>query len=265
MTSAGSRAYVAATKDDVRRIGGSFMKSPEARQAAEDLGLSGFECYFRGRGGVLGPMAPDVRAAVFGFFPVEFVRRHCGVSGTSSDAPDITDRYAEACRAWGRRCLAGFSSADRLAELLEAVADRVDAPGLPLFAGWRGVERPADGPARVAQLAHVLREHRGGLHLSAVLATGLTPLEATLTRDNGPARARFLGWALPYPIVDGETRARRAAAEELTDRMAAPAYGVLSAADADELGGLLRAASALAMSRHRPVVRAGAATTSAPL
>ncbi|MFB7244247.1 hypothetical protein ACFCYX_17505 [Streptomyces populi] len=245
----GSRMYVARTKDDVRRLGGSFMKSPEARRAAADIGMTRFGYYFRGRGGVLGPVGPEVTAAVFGFFPVEFVRRHCRAA---AQAPEITDRYAESCRAWGRRCLAGFSSAARLAELLEAVADRVDVPGLPLFAGWRDVDRPADAPARVAQLAHVLREHRGGLHLSAVLATGMTPLEATLTRDNGIKRAEFLGWQRPYPLVDGELRSRRAAAEELTDRMAAPAYGSLSTDDADELSRLLRAASALAMARHRP-------------
>ncbi|MEU6274025.1 hypothetical protein ABZ871_16705 [Streptomyces populi] len=245
----GSRMYVATTKDDVRRLGGSFMKSPEARQAAADIGMTRFGYYFRGRGGVLGPAGPEVTAAVFGFFPLEFVRRHCR---GAAHAQEITDRYAESCRAWGRRCLAGFSSAARLADLLEAVADRVDVPGLPLFAGWRDVGRPADAPARVAQLAHVLREHRGGLHLSAVLATGMTPLEATLTRDNGVKRAEFLGWRRPYPLIDGEIRSRRAAAEELTDRMAAPAYGSLSVDEADELSRLLRAASALAMARHRP-------------
>ncbi|GAA2625881.1 hypothetical protein SMC26_19190 [Actinomadura fulvescens] len=111
----------------------------------------------------------------------------------------------------------GFSSAARLAELLETVADRVEVPGIPLFAGWRDVQRPDDAPARVVQLAHVLREHRGGLHLSAVLTTGITQREATLTRDNGLRRAEFLGWQGPYPRIDG----------------------------------LLRAASALAVARHR--------------
>ncbi|MGW0533350.1 SCO6745 family protein [Streptomyces sp. NPDC003032] len=247
----GSRACVATTKDDVRRLGGSFMKSPEARQAAADLGMSRHGYYFRGRGGVLGPVTADVTAAVFGFFPLEFVRTHCAAPQHTPPPPDITARYAESCRAWGRRCLAGFSSAARLAELMETVADRVEVPGIPLFAGWRDVQRPDDAPARVVQLAHLLREHRGGLHLSAVLTTEITPLEATLTRDNGLRRAEFLGWQGPYPRIDGETHARRAAAEELTDRMAAPAYEALSACEADELSGLLRAASALAMARHR--------------
>ena len=244
--------WVTAGKDDIRRLGGSFMKSPEARQAAAELGAPRFGYYFRGRGSVLGPVTPDVVAAVFGFFPTGFVRDHWNHWSGPVPAPgEFAHRYVEACRAWGRRCLAGFDSAERLADLLELVVDRADVPGTPLFAGWRAVPRPDDAPARVAQLAHLLREHRGGLHLTAVLARGLSPVEAVLTRDNGVGRAEFLGWRAPHPTIDARTYACRASAEELTDRLAAPAYAVLTPSQLDELGRLLDDACTLAMARHR--------------
>ncbi|GAA2625890.1 hypothetical protein SMC26_19185 [Actinomadura fulvescens] len=102
----GSRACVATTKDDVRRLGDSFMKSPEAWQAAADLGMSRHGYYFRGTRRCPGPVTADVTAAVFGFFPLEFVRTHCAAQPDTPPPPEITARYAESCRAWGRRCLA---------------------------------------------------------------------------------------------------------------------------------------------------------------
>ena len=147
----------------------------------------------------------------------------------------------------GTTQLGEWSGAGRLAELLARIADAAAAPGLPLFAGWRGVPLPADAPGRAVQLAHVLREHRGGLHAIAVLAGGLTPLQAVLARDDGPARARFLRWPEPYPQVSEEIRERRLAVEELTDDLAAPAYAVLDDAQAAELKDLLSRAHRLAV------------------
>lgn len=249
---ADAQTWVTATKGGIRRLGGSFMKSPETRLSAAELGLPGFVHYFRGRSGVLGPVSPDVVAAVFGFFQTDFLRSQWNAVTPELTAHEHSLRYARACHDWGRRCLADFAPAGRLAELLEHVVDRADVPGAPLFAGWRAAPRPDDAPARVAQLAQLLREHRGGLHLAAVLATGLRPVEAILTRDDGPRRAGFLGWAPPHPPIGADVRARRAEAEILTDRLAASAYTVLRPARRAELARLLREADRAAMARHRP-------------
>jgi hypothetical protein len=244
-------AVVTATKDCVRRLGGSFMKSPEARRGAAAAGLARFTFYFHGRAGVLAPASADVVTAAFGFFPAGFVRQHWDPAA-AGPAEQVLPRYAEVCQAWGRRCLGGFADAERLAELMEQVADGAEAAGVPLFAGWRAVPRPADPPARAALAAHVLREHRGGLHLVAVRASGLAPVDAVLCRAGGPERARFLGWAAQRADADPgpEVRRRRDAAERLTDELATAPYAALGADRLSELAHLLRAAYPHAMAEH---------------
>ncbi|MGH3327270.1 MAG: helix-turn-helix domain-containing protein, partial [Streptomycetales bacterium] len=101
---------------------------------------------------------------------------------------------------------------------------------------------PGDAAARAAHHAFVLREHRGGLHVLAVLASGLTPLEATLAGPGGPEEATAHRWPEPYPAVGVELRDRHARAERLTDRLAAPAYEVLGEAEGHELVRLAREA-----------------------
>ena len=56
----------------------------------------------------------------------------------------------------------------------------------------------------------ILREWRGGLHLVATTAAGLTPLEAILTNE-GAGQAKFFGWAEPFPtsLHQGQARLRK--------------------------------------------------------
>jgi hypothetical protein len=229
------QAFAADVKTQIRRLGGTFMKSEQAHRDARLLGLADFPYYFAGRGGVLGDIGPDALAALFPFFPAELVRAGWRTGRCRLPPHQAGLRYAETCQSWARARLAGFAGAERLAELLATVADGAASSGLPLFAGWRAVPLPADPPGRVVQLAHVLREHRGGLHAIAVAAAGLTPLQATLARDRGQTRAQFLRWTQPYPEITDGVRKRRAAAEELTDQLAAPAYAVLGNTQAAEL------------------------------
>jgi hypothetical protein len=148
--------------------------------------------------------------------------------------------YSATAATWGRNRLTGADGLGRLADLLQRVVAAADPAGLPLFAGWRAVPVDDDPPARVVQLAHVLREHRGGAHLVAVLATGLTPLEAVLAGPGGAGNAAFFDWPKPYPDVDDALRTRWAAAEALTDVLVAPAYATLTDDEAGELSALLK-------------------------
>ena len=62
---------------------------------------------------------------------------------------------------------------------------------------------------RAAQLMQILREWRGGLHLVATTAVGLSPLEAILTNE-GPGQAKFFGWSEPFPdCAEHQGQARR--------------------------------------------------------
>jgi hypothetical protein len=237
----------------VYKLGGSFMISREAKAFSEEHGLGWRAAYFRGRCGVLGEVDADIVAAAVGFFPAEVVRE-AWTAAAGLPAAEAVRGYAAVCHAHARRKLAGLPEAEaaRLAELLGAVCGGAEVVGAPLFAGWRAMPEPADPRARAVQLAHTLRELRGGLHLVAVLASGLTPLEAVLGRTShvliagGEANAEFFGWPRPYPDLTDEARERRARAEDLTDTLVGPAFAALSRDENAELEALLGRADKVA-------------------
>ena len=67
----------------------------------------------------------------------------------------------------------------------------------------------------------ILREWRGGIHLVATTAVGLSPLEAILTNE-GRGQAKFFGWSEPFPDITA-IKAKHDEAEEITDRLCASA------------------------------------------
>jgi hypothetical protein len=240
------REIAAAVAEPIGRLGGAFMISREAKAYSTEVGLTGWTPYFRGRFGVLGDVDAHVVASAAGFFPVETVRE-AWEAGAGLSAATAAARYAVVAHDFGRRKLADFAESARLADLLQLVVDGGDTVGAPLFAGWRAMRLPEDDRARVIQLAHVVRELRGGLHIIAVLASGLSPLEAILSGTSailrgGEANAEYFGWPRPYPEVTEEVRRRRADAERLTDELMAPAFAALDKTEADELVALLEKA-----------------------
>ena len=240
------REIAAAVAEPIGRLGGAFMISREAKAYSAEVGLTGWAPYFRGRFGVLGDVDADVVASAAGFFPLETVRT-AWEAGAGLSPATAAARYAAVAHDFGRRKLADFAESARLAELLQAIVDGGDVVGAPLFAGWRAMRLPEDDRARVIQLAHVVRELRGGLHIVAVLASGISPLEAVVSgtsavlRDGAP-NAEFFGWARPYPEVTEEIRRRRTEAERLTDELIAPAFAALDKTEGDELVALLEKA-----------------------
>ncbi len=220
----------------VSSIGGQFMISRYAKAAADEQGFPGiWTSYFAGRAGLLGPVDADVVAAVIGFYPPEIVR--VGWEAALATVPDIREsglRYAEACHEWGRARLSGVDGLGRVADLALTVARQADVAGLPLFAAWRALPPPADDEARLAHALELLREHRGGLHVAAVLAGGLTPLQAILAGPGGEANATFFGWTGPFEDPE-PYRARRAEVEAATEAAASRAYEVLDDAELAEL------------------------------
>jgi hypothetical protein len=238
-------ATATTTTDLIGGLGGAFMLSREARAYSEETGFAGWTPYMRGRCGVLGEVDADVVASAVGFFPADVVR-DAWEAGRSLPAEDAVRRYTTVCQEFGRRKLAGLAETDaeRLAELLGAVAGNADVIGAPLAAGWRAVPLPDDARARVIQLAHVVRELRGGLHLVAVISLGLSPLEAILTGSSPlipdtEGNARYFGWPEPYAEATDAVRGRRTDAEDLTDDLIAPAFGVLGEGEDEELTALL--------------------------
>lgn len=220
-------------------LGGRWMLDPEVIGGAREWGYpNGYAYYVTGRGGVLGDVDADVVASAFGFFHPELVRKMweggVGVEGARASAA----RYGAGCAEYGRRRLQGFAEATRLAELAGRVVAGADVTGLALFAGWRAEPLPADDAARAFVLMHVLRELRGSVHVLAVVASGLKPVEAVLA-TGGEENARRFGWPEPFPAVGPQAKER---AEALTDEILAGLYAqVLSADEARELVALVTA------------------------
>lgn len=183
----------------VAGLGGAFMISPEAKAAGKDGGFRGRELYVVGRGAALGDPTAVAVAAAFGFWEPGVITTAWEASRAKAPVQETLVRYTEVCRDWGRHRWTGLQDVDRLAELLGSVADAADASGWPLSAGWRAQPVPSDAPGRAAQLLHVLREHRGGAHLTAVRVAGLGP-----SRPSSPAR---VGRGTP-PSSGGQGRSR---------------------------------------------------------
>jgi hypothetical protein len=237
---------VRATDHRIHDTGSAFMLHPETMARGAELGYANpFAFYAVGRGGVLGDVDASVVVAAMGWFEPGMVRPLWEEGVAVAGAREGSRRYGAACAAWGRDHLAGVAGVDRLAVLADRLVEGTEVSGLPLFAGWRAEPRVDGAPGRAMQLIHLLREWRGGLHLVATTAAGLSPLEAILTNE-GEGQARFFGWKgdLPdcRPLKD-----RQEDAQQRTDTLAAMVYeGALTAPERAELADLMQGAEAAA-------------------
>jgi hypothetical protein len=219
-------------------VGAAFGHEASFAQTGRRLGLGPWAFYFGARAGVLGPVDADVVTAVCGFFAPGFVRPAWQAALAAAEPAALVSEDVRLCVTWARRHLAGLPGIERLAG---RVAGAADATSRGLFAAWRAWPDPAGDPAARAGLALLrLREHRGGGHLLAVSAEGLTPLEAILAGP-GPAKAAANGWDPPYPPVSGEHTQRLEAAGRRTDVLAGMAYACLDTAERADLVSLLQA------------------------
>ena len=221
----------------------SFSESPRTLQGARLLGLSGWAYHVSARAGALGDVRPETVAAALAFIAPEAVTDGWEAAVKSSSPAKVAGWHlGELCN-WGAENLGGFPRLTRLIDLARRIVDRVDTAGLPLFAAWRAMPVPSGEPgARAAVLLHLLHEHRLGVHVIAVRASGLTPLEAILAGPEGETDAVALGWQAPYPPA-GPLIRRLLWAEAVADSLAGQAYAALEQAERIEFTGLLESLS----------------------
>ena len=232
-----SLATARAIATPVNAVGGAFMLHPDTLTPGKAAGYpGGFAYYVVGRGGVLGDVDASVVVSAFAFFAPNLIRSLWEAGVVVEGARKASDRYALACAQWGRQRLGTFAHAERLAELLATVVDQADPSGLALFAGWQTQARVDDALGRCYQLLHVLRELRGSVHIVAIVAHGITPLEALLVNPGsaGEAQAKKFGWDGDFPNADS-LQATFAASEEVTNTLMARHLDVLSASEQNEL------------------------------
>lgn len=221
-----SDAFVTEASARINDLGWAYYFVPETLEKGESLGLDGFRFYFLGRGGVLGDVEAPVVASAFGYFNPTLVADMWD-SAKAIMAPREAARAHFACSAdLGRR---HFSDLDGLSEFCaaaEAVNNAADPIGLALYSGFRAEPLVDDLPGRAMQLVSLLREFRGSAHLIAVRSCGLDAKTAHFMRR--PNDIGMFGWADDDAPLMGDTeREKLSAADKVTDRLVAPAYGAV--------------------------------------
>lgn len=232
MTGTTVAAQVERVLKPIQQFVRGWMTGPLTDQLAAELGLkSGSDLWIVGRAGVLGDCDADVAAAGLAFLAPNRVRAAWESLPTGLTPRGAADAYTNLCCAWGSAELARFDTSrmTRLDELGRRIVDAADGAIGTVFAGWRAQPQPDDVNARVALSMHVLRELRGGAHIVAILACGLTPLDAVLASPappprSGPVWAEHLGWSGPFGDADG-SRDARIEAERLTSKILEPIFG----------------------------------------
>jgi hypothetical protein len=226
------RDVISAVAAPTGDLAAAYYFHPDTLARGKELGLDGFRFYAVGRGGVLGDVEPEVVLSAFGYFEPGLVAKLWN-SGRATLAPADAAREHLECAARRARTLFGsVDGLDAYADAAAAVVAAVDAAALPLFAGFRRQPVPTDAPARAYHHAVLLRELRGGAHLVAVRATGLSsPIAHAIKR---PGDLQAFGWA-EAPLITDADRAKLERAESMTDDILEPAFAVLDQVGADAL------------------------------
>jgi hypothetical protein len=226
----GALAVIQSTSAPIHDIGTAIYLSPDVFGWAAEWGWSNpFAFYFAGRGGMLGDVGAQVVYSAFGWFEPSAVATFFDEGAAVEGAGGAALRMAEAHARWGRKYLSDVKGLADIVTATETLVDGLEGSGLPLFTGWRAAPRADDEAGRLAQLMQILREWRGGLHLVATTAVGLTPREAILTNE-GEGQAKFFGWSEPFPDC-ADIRFKHDEAEALTDQRSVASF--TRALDAD--------------------------------
>ena len=221
------------TAETTGSVPAGFMMDGETYRCGGQIGFHGIDFYFAGRGGVLGDVSGAVVAAAFVYFEPSAVVAAWDRGRTLSTPARAAEAFASCAADWALVHLPDGVDYGRLAELEGKVVSAASAAGAPLFAGWRELAEPDDPKALALHRLNALRELRGALHAGAVLAEGLSPLQALSVRT--PFMAQVFGWGdteLPDPEPHKAAWER---AEEGTDRAMARHLAVLDDAERAEL------------------------------
>jgi hypothetical protein len=249
----------------VAPIHGFIYFAPEATEEYEALHLPASHHYFASRAAALGSVPAEVVVATFFNFPPFMVEVAIPDAWSiASPAAIQTARMRAAGRAL--RTLAGPAlDADDITEasaLTRRIIDGIEDAGRPLAAGNRAVPEPEDAWERLWQRITILREWRGDVHIAALVAAAVDPVEALLLHAaTGQVPLAALKATRPWSekayeagiermqarglFDDGGTftddgRAFREEIEHITDTASIPLVEAIGAVDTQRLLELLR-------------------------
>ena len=224
-------------RDALEPIATQGWWSPQAGARLDALGVDFLPGYVWGRAAALGSPTASVVAATFGVFEPGLIAAVYEAGSALVPRDDILAAREDG----GTASVAAIADPDdcaAVADPLLAVLADLDGLGRPLFSALRALPVPTSPAGRLWRAAELVREHRGDGHLAALVAAGLTAVEANVlterwlgfglgeysaTRGFGPpqlgaavANLQARGWMDGDDLTD-RGRAARVRIEEVTD------------------------------------------------
>lgn len=218
----------------INDTGWAYYFAPDTVAKATELGLNGMEFYVLGRGGPLGDCDSSAVAAAFGYFNPAVIARAWDGAVSKVKPRDAGKAHLECSAQLGRAKLGSVANLEAFVKAADAVNNAADADGLALYAAIKSEPLVSDTAGRAMQLVTVLREFRGSAHLVAIRALGLTAKQAHFVKR--PNDIKMFGWTTEdTPQIDDDVHAKMLEVEALTDKIVAPAFGVLDDAGRNAL------------------------------
>jgi hypothetical protein len=241
---------------------------PEGHEAYTAAGLKGRRMgYFASRSAAMGPVPPEVVIATFYNFHPDLVRRAIPQAWALASPSRVLEARLEAADRALRRMLGeAITSAEmtEAAELARQATEGCRPEGRSLYAGHASLPWPSpSAPHLVLWHAQtLLREFRGDGHIAALVAAGLSGIEALVVHQAtgelatgvlqisrawsdeewaaGEARIRERGWLADDGTLTEAGRLSRQELEDLTDRLALPCWEQLGEPSCTRLRELVR-------------------------
>ncbi len=213
----------------VEPIHGMIYFSPEAAAGYEALGLTDRMGYFASRAAPMGTVPAEVVIATFFNFRPALVRASIPEAWTRATRDQILGARVQGADAALRRSLPHAIGTPEIAEAAtlarraaEIACDHVE--GRPLFAGHASLPWPDEPHLVLWHAQTLLREFRGDGHIAALVAAGLSGLEAAITHvATGEVPSAVLASTRAWPEEEWQagfdalrTRGILAAGDELT-------------------------------------------------
>ncbi|MFD4638579.1 hypothetical protein ACFWN2_14780 [Lentzea sp. NPDC058436] len=231
-------------------VHGMIYFAPEADSRYASVGLDRPGGYFASRAAALGPVGAEVVIATFYNFNPDLVRARIPQAWEKVTPQRLLELRWEAADEALRKVLP--DDLKEITELAKRAAERSkDMPqGRPLFAAHAALPWPDDTLLQLFHAQTLLREFRGDGHLAALLRHNISGIEALVLHvatGDYPADAlrKTRAWSQEQwaatvedlqrrglvgedQLLTEKGRELRDGIEDDTDRMAAPAYDVLS-------------------------------------
>ncbi|MEZ5232424.1 MAG: hypothetical protein R2749_06915 [Acidimicrobiales bacterium] len=245
-TSAGVAETVERVFKPIQQFTRGWMMAKATDEHGVALGMrTGREFWVVGRAGVIGEAPAEVAVAALAFHAPEHVIEAWEHVPAGLTHFQVSEHYQGQIHRWGDEVISPFDPErmERLDALGRRIIDAAPACLGALFTGWRRMPIPASVGARVALTTHILREMRAAAHINAIVASGITPLDAILASTNAPPRtgpgyAEQMGFKGPFRDPE-EVRPQRLAAERLTAAILEPYFAVLSGEELADFGELV--------------------------